>query len=748
VPFDTLTESTKRKVTTLRSQQAQIALAHDLARVGAWEWDLQTGAFHGSPELLRILGLDEEPSSLLEYWLSLVHPDDRARVTEILMNAAATGEECDAHYRVVRPDGETLYFHSRARVVGDGETLPRRLVGMAQDVSTHVANARALQESEARYRELITGLPALIWCADADGKVLFTSETTREVSGYSVEEITAGGIELWISRVHPDDVNQMWRHWQALFDGTAQVEWEYRFQHRNGDWIWLHERVAMLHSGSGPRVVGICSDVTDRRMAAEALRTSEARNRTLVDEARDVIFSLDVQGRIRSINKVFEQLTDWKREEWIGRPFIEMVDPAYRERSAARFSNIVGGEPSSLFELNVRDRNGRSISIETAVHVVKSDGGTPLEIIGIARDITRRKELDAEKARDKHLAGLGQLATSVAHEFNNILMSIMPFAELLQKRMGSDEHVAISTQHIIQAVRRGRDISHEILRFARTSKVSVVPVKLRDTLPQLVERLSQLIGQFHPIQLRIDSAELIAAAEPVLLEHVITNLVLNARDAMADGGTIEIIASSSAGGESIDIDVRDSGVGIRRDLLDRIFEPLFTTKRGGNGMGLSIAYQAMSNQGGSLHVQSTEGEGSTFTAVFPTATGTPVAVETPPRTRRRRVLLVEDDESVGEGMRFLLADEGFDVRLITRGGDAARAIDESEPDILVLDVNLPDVNGFDLYEHIHAAYPEMPVIFSTGHADAGTIETARRSVPVIMKPYDIAELVALINKVA
>ena len=166
-------------------------------------------------------------------------------------------------------------------------------------------------------------------------------------------------------------------------------------------------------------------------------------------------------------------------------------------------------------------------------------------------------------------------------------------------------------------------------------------------------------------------------------------------------------------------------------------------------MGLTIAYQAMSNLGGTLHVHSKVDEGSTFTAVFPVAAATtPVPLDLDQVTRRRRVLLVEDDESVGEGLRFLLADEGFDVRLITRGGEAARAIDESEPDVLILDVNLPDVNGFDLYEHIHAAYPSLPVIFSTGHADVGTIETARRSVPVIMKPYDIAELVALINKVA
>ena len=746
MPFETLTESTNRKATELRSQQAQIALAHELARVGAWEWDLQTGAFHGSPELIRLLGLDEEPSSLLDYWLALVHADDRARITEALMTAAATGQEADEHYRVVRPDGAILHFHSRARVVGDGVSTPRRLVGMAQDVSAHVADARALQISERRYRELITGIPALIWCADADGRVLFVSDTTKDISGYSAEEITAGGIEFWVARVHGDDVDQLWQHWRNLFDGTGRVEWEYRFQHRNGDWIWLHERIAMLHGESGPRVVGISSDVTDRRIAEEALRTSEARNRTLVDEARDVIFSLDIQGRIRSINKVFEQLSDWTREEWIGRPFIEMVHPAYRERSAARFGVIVGGGAPSLLELVVRDRNGRSIAIETAVHTVRNDDGTPIEIIGIARDITRRKEIDAERARDKHLAGLGQLATSVAHEFNNILMSIMPFAELLRKRMGDDEHVAISTQHIIQAVRRGRDISHEILRFARTSKVSVVPVALDEVLPQVVDRLTTLIGQFHPVGLTIEDNGLVAAADPVLLEHVITNLTLNARDAMIDGGPITVVARTSAGGESIEIDVRDTGVGIRPDLLERIFEPLFTTKRGGSGMGLSIAYQAMSNQGGSLHVRSRVGEGSTFTAVFPTATVAPV-VAPAPHAGTRRILLVEDDESVGEGLRFLLVDEGFDVRLVTRGGDAARAIEEGEPDVLVLDVNLPDVNGFDLYEHIHAAYPDLPVIFSTGHADAGTIETARRSVPVIMKPYDVAELVALINKV-
>jgi CheY-like chemotaxis protein len=236
-------------------------------------------------------------------------------------------------------------------------------------------------------------------------------------------------------------------------------------------------------------------------------------------------------------------------------------------------------------------------------------------------------------------------------------------------------------------------------------------------------------------------------ADRALLDQVATNLVLNARDAMPDGGPVAIIASRGAG-ETVEIDVIDGGHGIPENLLERIFDPLFTTKRGGTGLGLSIAHEAMARQGGSLSVKSRVGEGSTFTmCLHETVAPPPVSMAPSFSVTRPRVLLVEDDEAVGEGIRALLEDEGFEVLLVARGNDAMPAVESFRPDVAVLDVNLPDISGLQVFELLAASTPALPVIFSTGHADARALDDVRRrGVPSIMKPYDIAELVTLIQE--
>ncbi|HWS73093.1 MAG TPA: response regulator, partial [Thermoanaerobaculia bacterium] len=199
-----------------------------------------------------------------------------------------------------------------------------------------------------------------------------------------------------------------------------------------------------------------------------------------------------------------------------------------------------------------------------------------------------------------------------------------------------------------------------------------------------------------------------------------------------------------AGTTHVDIGVHDEGTGIPSDLLDRVFDPLFTTKQSGSGLGLSIAHQAMMQQDGTLRVHSAEGEGSTFSMIFREAEmagAAPAVLETRTDAEPRRILLVEDDESVGEGLRALLLDEGFAVKLVARGRDAVPAVAEFSPDVVLLDVNLPDISGVEVFEQLRQRWPSLSIIFSTGHADGRALEQVRqRRVPSIMKPYDVDEL--------
>ncbi|MGZ8853736.1 MAG: ATP-binding response regulator, partial [Thermoanaerobaculia bacterium] len=340
------------------------------------------------------------------------------------------------------------------------------------------------------------------------------------------------------------------------------------------------------------------------------------------------------------------------------------------------------------------------------------------------------------------------LATSVAHEFNNVLMSIMPFAELLQRKLPGDERVTTATGHIIQAVRRGREISTEVLRFARPVKPALESIAVAGWMDEFGARVEALLGSMFEVERRVllnGGRDLVITADRTLLEQVALNVIHNSSEAMPSGGKITIEAKRSRESGTIEIAIRDTGTGIPASALDHVFEPMFTTKRGGSGLGLSIAHQAMKQQDGAINVRSNVGEGSTFTLTFRESEPAADSAPEPDEERRRRILIVEDDEAVGEGLSLLLGDEGYDVRLVGNGLDSGNAIAEFKPDLVLLDMNLPDMSGLDVYDQIRSTSPKLPVIFSTGHVDARAFEDIlRRQVPSIMKPYDVRELMAVI----
>jgi PAS domain S-box-containing protein len=602
----------------LAAREAQLAFAHELARIGSWEWNPQTDSLTLSPEMIRTFGLESPVGSMRE-WLSIVEPDDRGAVQAALSEVATSGEPVEARFRIRRGDGEVVYAQARAQRVGIDRGMPLRVVGVTQDVTAEMLSQQTLRESEARYR-------------------------------------------------------------------------------------------------------------------------------TLVEQAKDIIVAFDDNGMVQSLNRAFEELTGWSRIEWIGRPFIEALDADSRPDAAARFEAALKGEalpPASEYRL--RRRDGSLLTVEGAGRAVEA-AGRAVGVVVVARDITARKEADARLEKEKRLASLGQLATSVAHEFNNVLMSIMPFAELLQRSFRGDDRVATATQHILRATRRGREISQEILRFARPAAPVLETLVAADWLEEFRRRAAAIFGPAYHVTAEMPPTEIAFVADRLLLEQVATNVALNARDAMPSGGSFRISVREE--GNRVHIEFTDSGCGIDPALLDRIFEPLFTTKRGGNGLGLSVAHLAMVQQDGTISVRSKPGEGSTFTISLRRAEAPARSEQLPAVRRTRRVLVVEDDPSVGAGIRALLDDEGFEVRVIERGEETLAAVEAFDPMLVLLDVNLPDVGGVEVYDQLRSRWPSLPVIFSTGHGDARAVNDLReRRVPSIMKPYDAAELLAVIDSV-
>lgn len=486
-----------------------------------------------------------------------------------------------------------------------------------------------------------------------------------------------------------------------------------------------------------------------------ALRKSEDHFRSLIENAPDMILIIDRVGRIAYASPSVRRTLGEMPEMRVGREMRELlVEPT----ECDRFLGEVRRGACHSATLRVRDASGSSRDVEIIGATVSHSD----EVVLNCRDITDRRKLESKLEQASRLASLGRLAATVSHEFNNVLMGIQPFVEII-RRKSTDETVQNATTRITQSLGRGKRISEEILRYTRPVEPSVKPVEVRSWLLDLETEIRSLVGP--SVRMAILAPEgLAVSADVAQLNQVLTNLAINARDAGATSVRLDVRKVEGDGDFEFGI-VRDperfahlsfcdNGTGIADSVLPHIFEPLFTTKKTkGTGLGLAVAHQVVSAHGGEIFVESKVGTGTTFHIFLPIArseagellSGDDEIVAAPSATSCR-VLVVEDDTSVADGMLSLLELEGFTVALAPSGGDALSMIPRFAPDVIVLDVGLPDIDGIELYRRLKKQWPQLRVIFSTGHGDIAALqETMPPPAPLyLQKPYSIETLVTAI----
>jgi CheY-like chemotaxis protein len=353
------------------------------------------------------------------------------------------------------------------------------------------------------------------------------------------------------------------------------------------------------------------------------------------------------------------------------------------------------------------------------------------------------------------MSSLGQVAASLAHEFNNVLMGIQPFVEVIGRTHPLAPSVRDALGHITRAIGRGKRASQEILRFANPKEPQLFVLDASVWLPSLLGQMVAALPPAIALSSSIDPEVRFIRGDREHLEQVITNLVFNARDAIGGKGTIHVgvalacsPGSSGAEAKFVHISVSDDGPGVPPALLDRIFDPLFTTKRNGTGLGLAIARRLIEGHGGMLTAENRQEGGAAFhllvpAADEPTASAQPLAFATP---GIKRILLVEDDLSVGTGLEELLNSEGYEATWVKAAGDACAAARRTRPHVAIIDVNLPDGNGVDLIPLLRAEHADLPIVFSTGHVELDLSHETNR-IEALMKPYELNDLLLAIGRV-
>ena len=504
---------------------------------------------------------------------------------------------------------------------------------------------------------------------------------------------------------------------------------------------------------------------TERRGEQEFLRQ-------VIDLNPNLIFVKDWEGRFTLVNSAIAELYGAAAEDLIGKgdaDFNANPDEVAQYRRDDQEAITTGRPKFILEERNTDARTGRQRWFQVIKVPLRSADGAP-HVLGVATEITQRKELENQLRQAQKMEAVGQLAGGIAHDFNNVLTAILGYTRLLLKESELGARQRDDITEIEEAAQRAASLTRQLLAFSRKQVMQPTVLNVNEVVQGMRTLLRRLIGEHITLVAAFDPEPVFVRADQGQLQQVIVNLSVNARDAMPAGGTLMLATArvdldaafkgshpGSTVGPHVRLLVSDSGTGMDAEVRRRVFEPFFTTKPVGKGSGLGLAtvYGIVKQSGGYIDVESQPGHGSTFTIYLPrvAAPTQPIAEPPapPPRPGRETVLLVEDESGVRALARRALKEFGYRVLEATNGVEAltvARAC--TDPiDLLLTDVVMPEMGGRELAQVLRQERPETRVLFTSGYPDSGgmALDVAESRVPYLPKPYTPNELAQKVREV-
>jgi PAS domain S-box-containing protein len=493
------------------------------------------------------------------------------------------------------------------------------------------------------------------------------------------------------------------------------------------------------------------------------LRESEERFRTLFESAPTAMMLLGTDDFVVAANRSLEAMLGYDEEELRRTTIGTRVHPDDREGRERLFAELTRGDRDGYRrEMRLVAKSGETVVTHLSAALVRDANGKPDYVIWMAEDITERHVLEEQLRQSQKLEAIGRLAGGVAHDFNNVLTAIGGYTSFALDQAEEGSPLRSDLDEIRKATDRATQLTRQLLAFSRKQVLEPVLLDLNEVVGELTSMLRPLLGADVTLTTALDEDLGLIEADPGQLNQVVMNLVVNARDAMADGGTVTITTANAdvAGGDGaiepgpyVTLTVRDEGAGIDEATLSQIFEPFFTTKEAGKGTGLGLAtvYGIVKQSGGYVEVESELGVGSEFRIYLrrvdsirelepiPAA---PVADHVAARPEPASVLVVEDEEVVRSLVVQVLEGEGYRALMARDGEDALALAQEHHVDLLLTDLTMPKLGGRQLAEQLRTAHPELKVVYMSGYAEGGILSDGvlPPSTAFLSKPFTFAEL--------
>ena len=596
---------------------------------------------------------------------------------------------------------------------------------------------RNLVQREELFRLISENAADLIAVVDVHGNRIYNSLSYERVLGYSAEELRNSSS---FEQVHPEDRERVKAGAEEARRTGVGLPMEYRFRHKDGTWRVLESTASVIRNSKGEpeKLVIVNRDVTERKRAAEALQRSETGFRSVVGDAPYGIFKANLTGKLLMVNPALEKMLGYKSQDELLE--VNLASGIYRHPA----------EHQKINELFLRDQHFKDVEVEwkrkdSAFITVRCSGGPIKDEIGtdmevFAEDVTERRVLERQLRMAQKMEAVGRLSGGIAHDFNNLLGVIIGYIQVMKRNLVPGQPSYEYAEEIEKAGQRAVSLTRQLLAFSRQQVLEPVILNLNTRVSDMEKMLPRLIGEDIQLNLILDPVIGQVKADPGQIEQVVMNLVVNARDAMPDGGNLTILTANaeldaafarehpgSVEGQYVMLAVTDTGTGMDPETQTQIFEPFFTTKGRdkGTGLGLATVYGVVKQSNGYITVNSEIGKGASFKIYLPRI-DQPVATKSEsiqaPLTMRgsETILLVEDAAPLRLLAQLFLKENGYQVLTAADGADAQQIAAQNRGPIhlLLTDVVMPGINGRVLAERLASRHPAMKVLYMSGYTDS------------------------------
>ena len=741
-----------RAAAALSESEARYRLMFERSPCPMWVFDAETYAFLAVNDA-AVAHYGWTRDEFLGMTVLDIRPPDAQPAFRAVCTNAEPGRVLAGEHRHRRRDGREMTVD----VVSHGLTWrdrSARLV-LATDVTEARTAAAALRASEERFRLLSASSPVGVYLTDPLGRATYVNPRLAQITRTTEAALLGNG---WLSLVHPDDAAALSAAWARAATDGGEYEQDLRLLTGDGEVRWVRGRLVPLRDAHGALTgsVGTVEDVTERRRL-DAERSALAEHlRLLLDSTSEGMYGMDTEGRVTFVNRAAAAALGRTPAELIGIDahsawhHTRADGTPYPVEQCSAFATMRGGAGVRSEDELFWRADGTSFAVHLSAQRITDDAGTVRGVVVLFSDVTERRRLEEQLRHAQKMDAVGRLAGGVAHDFNNLLTVIAANMEFLAAELEPGSQARADADEVSAAADRAAALTRQLLAFSR-KQVLLPQVLDPNAVVAGVERLlRRVIGETIALvaELAPDVGRL--RADPGQVEQVLVNLVLNARDAMPDGGTLTLRTAAlrpgaplpagggrrptAHAGPCVLLSVADSGTGMDELTRAQAFEPFFTTKAPGKGTGLGLAtvYGIVEQSGGTVWLDSAPERGTTVWICLPAVDDAAPTADAPaparqPASRAGTVLVVEDEDGVRAVARRALAAHGHQVLEARNGVDAlahwrAAIAAGTAIDAVITDVVMPGMGGRELARHLRATHPALPVVFMSGYVEGGVPE--------------------------